>query len=197
MNNLHRIICCTIVLFAVPVAVLAEERFVDANADRVERFLRDNFAEGNAGMVIGLLDKHGSKVFGAGKLDNGSDQTVNADTVFEIGSTSKTFTSLLLLGLAGRGELKLDDPVSKYLPEGVKVPSYEGNEISLLHLAAQESGLPFNAGNLSSKPFPANYNGIHQHMLVADRNAVEFYRRCGFQRAVATEPMWIYDGDDH
>jgi hypothetical protein len=33
-------------------------------------------------MVIGLVDEKGTKVFSAGKLDNGTDGTVNGDTVF-------------------------------------------------------------------------------------------------------------------
>lgn len=41
------------------------------------------------------------------------------------------------------------------------------------------------------------YEGFHQHMLVADGSAVEFYRKCGFGRAGTTEPMWIYAGRDH
>ena len=43
----------------------------------------------------------------------------------------------------------------------------------------------------------AKYPGFHQHMLVDDRDAVEFYKECGFRRAGSTEPMWIYEGDDH
>ena len=43
----------------------------------------------------------------------------------------------------------------------------------------------------------SKYEGFHQHVLVAERDAVGFYERCGFQRAGATEPMWIYDGADH
>lgn len=41
------------------------------------------------------------------------------------------------------------------------------------------------------------YRGFHQHMLVADERAIEFYRKCGFARAGNTESMWIYAGDDH
>lgn len=40
----------------------------------------------------------------------------------------------------------------------VKVPTHGGKEITLLNLAVQDSGLPFNADNLSNKTFPANYN---------------------------------------
>ena len=38
----------------------------------------------------------------------------------------------------------------------------------------------------------ARYEGFHQHMLVADGRALDFYRKCGFERAGKTEPMWIY-----
>ena len=41
------------------------------------------------------------------------------------------------------------------------------------------------------------YEGFHQHMLVADGRALDFYRKCGFERAGKTEPMWIYAGHDH
>lgn len=41
------------------------------------------------------------------------------------------------------------------------------------------------------------YAGFHQQVIVADGGAVEFYRKCGFERAGQTEPMWIYKGDEH
>ena len=43
----------------------------------------------------------------------------------------------------------------------------------------------------------ARYTGFHQHILVADGRAVEFYKKRGFVRAGKTEPMWIYAGQDH
>ena len=43
----------------------------------------------------------------------------------------------------------------------------------------------------------ARYHGFHQHLLVADGRALDFYRKCGFERAGNTEPMWIYSGRDH
>jgi ribosomal protein S18 acetylase RimI-like enzyme len=41
------------------------------------------------------------------------------------------------------------------------------------------------------------YRGFHQQALLADGRAVEFYRRLGFRRAGATEPLWIFAGDEH
>ena len=43
----------------------------------------------------------------------------------------------------------------------------------------------------------ARYKDFHQHVLVADGDAIEFYKSCGFERAGRTEPMWIYAGNDH
>ncbi len=43
----------------------------------------------------------------------------------------------------------------------------------------------------------AGYEGFHQHIVVADGGATEFYRRCGFNRAGQTQSMWIYRGDEH
>lgn len=145
---LHRLICFAALALAASLPAVAQESFADTDANAIQVFLRKNFSAGNAGMVVGLLDQRGSRVLSAGKLDNDTDQEVNGDTVFEIGSVTKVFTSLLALDMARRGEVKLDDPVSKYLPERVKVPAYENKEITLRNLAAQDSGLPWNPDNL-------------------------------------------------
>jgi len=130
----------------------------DDYAASLQTFLHDNFDHKNAGMVIGLIDAQGSRLLVAGKLDNGTDKPVDGDTLFEIGSTTKTFTALLLMDMVERGEMKLDDPVAMYLPESVKVPGRNGRTITLLNLAAQDSGLPFNPDNFSGKGSAENYN---------------------------------------
>ncbi|NIP78846.1 MAG: serine hydrolase, partial [Gemmatimonadetes bacterium] len=63
-------------------------------------------------------------------------------SVFEIGSITKTFTAALLADMVARGEMALDDPVQKYLPEGVTMPRWEGREITLMDLSTHHSGLP-------------------------------------------------------
>src|SRR5436190_2949681 len=94
------------------------------------------------GTAIGLTDEHGTRVVCHGKMDNGTDGEVDGDTLFGIGSITKVFTALLLQDMVERGEMKLEDAVQKYLPESVKVPTYQGKEITLLHLATHTSGLP-------------------------------------------------------
>src|SRR5450755_4071616 len=95
-----------------------------------------------AGMVAGTIDEKGRVVTGYGKVALDSDRKPDGDTVFEIGSITKVFTSLLLADMVERGEVKLDDPVSKFLPPTVTVPSRNGRQITLLDLSMQISGLP-------------------------------------------------------
>ncbi len=65
------------------------------------------------GFGVWIASNDGNRGVGAGKLDYGAEQEVNGDTLFEIGSITKTFTALLLLDMVKRGEMKLDDPVAK------------------------------------------------------------------------------------
>jgi CubicO group peptidase (beta-lactamase class C family) len=129
---------------------VAQEPFPNDVLNSAPLFLQETFGEGNAGMVIAMVDHRGSRVFAAGKLDNGTDRRVDGDTLFEIGSITKVFTVLLLMDAVRRGEMSLDDPVAKHLPQ-IQVPSFHGKEITLLHLAAQDSGLPFFPDNLGPK----------------------------------------------
>jgi len=142
--------CFAALVPSAPPPAVAQTDFSDADANAIQAFLRRTFTNGNAGMVISILDHRGSKVFGAGKLDNGTDQQVNGDTIFEIGSVTKVLTALLALDMDQRGEMKLDDPVARYLPERAKVPTCEGKEITVRNLAAQDSGLPWNPADLDS-----------------------------------------------
>ncbi|MGH9719703.1 MAG: serine hydrolase [Bryobacteraceae bacterium] len=94
------------------------------------------------GLVIGTIDAKGPRVTGRGKRALDRDGKPDGDTVFEIGSITKVFTSLLLADMVERGELKADDPIAKFLPPTVKVPSRDGRQITLLDLSTQVSGLP-------------------------------------------------------
>jgi serine-type D-Ala-D-Ala carboxypeptidase/endopeptidase len=62
-------------------------------------------------------------------------------SIFEIGSITKVFTATLLAEMAREGLVALDDPVQKWLPEGVRMPSH-GREITLEDLSTHRSGLP-------------------------------------------------------
>lgn len=91
-----------------------------------------------AGLVIGVLRDGDTSVRGR-SADGG---VLDGRSMFEIGSITKTFTSLLLADGVVRGEWTLATPVRDLLPAGTSVPSSSGVEITLEHLATHTSGLP-------------------------------------------------------
>jgi CubicO group peptidase (beta-lactamase class C family) len=99
-------------------------------------------------MVVGVIDPSGRRTISYAKKGEGP---VDANTVFEIGSVTKVFTSLLLADAVKRGEVALTDPVSKYLPPDVKVPERGGKKITLIDLATHTSGLPQMPSNFHPK----------------------------------------------
>src|ERR1700722_2965415 len=107
------------------------------------------------GIVVGIVEPNGRRVVSYGNLANGDPRTLDGDTIFEIGSVTKVFTSLLLADMVNRKEVSLNDPAAKYLPASVKMPKRSGKSITLLDLSAHCSGLPRLPSNLKLKD-PSN-----------------------------------------
>jgi CubicO group peptidase (beta-lactamase class C family) len=126
------------------------------DVDRIDAVAKDELGRGrHLGFVVGVLKDGARSVRGYGRLSAERPEPPDGRTVFEIGSISKAFTGLLLADLVLQGRAALDDPVRRHLPEAWKLPSREGREITLLHLATHTSGLPRLPANLVFKD-PAN-----------------------------------------
>lgn len=103
---------------------------------------RVNDERQGVGLVVGVVEPEGTRVVSYGTLGVGDDRAVDGDTLYEIGSVNKVFTTLLLADAVERGEVRLDQSVAELLPEGVTMPERDGQEITLLDLATYRSGLP-------------------------------------------------------
>ncbi len=125
---------------------------VPAN-DEIRRILveRIDAKQQGVGIVVGIIEPRGRRVIAYGKLAKGDARVLDGNTVFEIGSITKVFTSLLLADMVQRGELALTDPVAKYLPAELKLPERGGLSITLVDLATHTSGLPRLPANLAPK----------------------------------------------
>lgn len=94
------------------------------------------------GVVLGVLEADGTtRAVGYGSAGPGA-APPGPRWVFEIGSLTMTFTAALLADMVARGEVSLDDPVARYLPGTVTLPSPGGYRITLGDLATHRSGLP-------------------------------------------------------
>jgi D-alanyl-D-alanine-carboxypeptidase/D-alanyl-D-alanine-endopeptidase len=109
--------------------------------------LADRLARRHVGVVLGTLDlaSDRSEIVGRGRVRLPDGTQPGPDTLFEIGSITKTFTSLALAVLVGSGTVSLGTPLRDLLPPGTAVPSRDGKEITLEHLARHTSGLPRSA----------------------------------------------------
>ena len=153
------------------------------SAAGLEKTLRIRpLAPGN-GLTIGVW-KHGEQrilTYGAAK----------PDSIFEIGSITKTFTALILAQMVEQGKTRLDEPVRALLPPHVaaKPQGFPGEkEITLLDLATHHSGLPPMPDNIDADA-PETYGDYHVADLyeflaawgVARYTRVEFkYSNLGF-----------------
>lgn len=135
-------------------------------------------ARAGEGIAIGTTDASVHRFTARGPAGAA---TLDGNTLFEIGSMSKVFTSLLLADMVQRGEVALDDPAEKYLPAGAKMPMRGGLKITLENLATHRSGLPRLPDNLSFRD-PANpYSDYTEANLLDFLGRYELTRDIGSQ----------------
>ena len=138
-----------------------EKESLDASRERVE------VAKINQSIAVAVIDEKGTRFFNFGKTNTTADaKKTDENTVFEIGSITKVFTGILLAEAVKRGEVKLEEPVSKYLPGTVKMPSRNGREITLLDLSMHTSGLP---------SLPTNFKPADSNNPYADYTVQQMY----------------------
>jgi GNAT superfamily N-acetyltransferase len=83
--------------------------------------------------------------------------------------------------LVGLGNAISDGHLTVYYPHLLVLPEYQGKGI----------------GKMIFDKMQEKYCDFHMQMLTADGKSVDFYKKNGFERAGNTEPMWIYQGNEH
>ena len=115
----------------------------------IDKIINPLINEGKSvGISVGIVYEKNTAVFGYGKIELNRNIQPNGDTIYEIGSITKVFTALLLADIAKDGLINLTDPVKKFLPSSVHVPTHDNTELTLIDLASHLSGLPRIPSNL-------------------------------------------------
>lgn len=131
-------------------------------------------------IVVAIINADGTSYYNFGSNKFGG-QPVNEHSIYEIGSITKTFTGTLLADEVLKGEMKLDDPAQKYLPESVHVPMYEGKSITLGNLSDHTSSLP---------RMPANFDPADPMNPYADyteEDMFDFISSCTLTRPIGSQ----------
>ena len=140
---------------------------------RIEEHAKSNKIPG---ISVGLI-KDSEKFFNYGQINKDSKIVPTKDTVFEIGSMTKTFTAILAAQLQQEEILSLDEKISKYLPE-LENSEFEKQNITLHHLLTHTSGISeFSVNTFVTQMFSIMTSGKSQ---IAEYNyqTEEFLKYC-------------------
>nr|WP_024966807.1 D-alanyl-D-alanine-carboxypeptidase/endopeptidase AmpH [Pantoea sp. IMH] len=140
---LHRLLA--LAAAALPLCSLAAPSATDPllASQIVDRYADNIFYNSKAtGMAIVAIDANQRVFASRGSVRPGSLVRPQKDSLVRIASLTKLMTSQLLVKLSEQGVLRLDDPLSKYAPDGRHVPAYAGHTITLINLATHTSSLP-------------------------------------------------------
>jgi len=139
-----------LLLILLPVALLAAKL---PQIDKVIEAYCEEHAIGGISVAVIGRENHQKfqKTFSKGVLSKKSPIPVNSFTEFRVGPITQIFTSAVLAYYVKDGQVSLNDPVSKFLPKSMKLPTYEGKQMTLGDLATHTSGLPDIPYTLSSR----------------------------------------------
>ncbi len=72
-----------------------------------------------AGIAVAIVDRSGTTQYEKffGHRDAARNLPLNGETIFGLASVTKSFVALSIMQLAEKGDIHLDDPVSRYIPE--------------------------------------------------------------------------------
>ncbi len=172
---------------------------------RIDDFLNGQVAQGEIPGAIVLIQRHGKpvyfKLFGKRDVDAGIDMT--PDAIFPLHSLSKTVTSFAAMMLVDRGNIKLDDPVAKYIPSfagmkvGVERKDTSGNvvldlvplrrPVTIEDLLLHTSGITYGFYGQRG-PVKAAYDGIY----LGDFDNAGFAERIA-KLPLAEQPRTLWD----
>lgn len=107
--------------------------------DAASTFMKDT---SRVGLSIGIIKDGKAYTFNYGSTEKGKDFLPTNNTIYEIGSISKTFTGTLLAKAIVDKKIKLDDDIRKYLTGSYPNLEYNGKPIKMVHLVNHTSGLP-------------------------------------------------------
>lgn len=105
---------------------------------QIDSVLTTVFKETDEPGAVFLVAKDGKSIYrkAFGKSNIELDVNMNPENVFQIGSMTKQFTAIAIMMLEEQGKLKVNDAISKYIPD---YPN--GNQITIHHLLTHTSGI--------------------------------------------------------
>src|SRR4051812_28889393 len=130
------------------------------------------------GLSVGYIEGESYGIVHVGTANEAQEKANNL-TVYEIGSVSKLFTSLLLADAVSRGEIDLNAAADVTNAAAIRLPSRDGRSIKWIDLSTHRSGLPRLPGNLSPTDSKNPYRDYDSKKAAAFVNQYKLPREPG------------------
>jgi CubicO group peptidase (beta-lactamase class C family) len=158
--------------------------------NRLNKFLKDN-GIGNAAISVGTIKDGDATEYYFGKVSYPWGKSPDINTMYEIGSITKTFTATLIQKEIIDGHLKLDAPFNGYIKQrNIKLPSYNNKEITISDLLSHTSGLPLQTPEVDNPidatnpykntTFSSMYNYLNHVRLTSEPGSLYCYSNIGY-----------------
>jgi len=157
---------------------------------RIDAMCRKAVSDGDVPGIVALVARRGKVVYhkSFGLADNTSGRQIKRDDIFRIASQTKAITATAVMMLWEEGKVRLDDPISKYIPE-FKSPqvlkSFDKGETNYTAEAAKSE--------ITIRHLLTHTSGLGYGAIDGDERFRMIYRKAGIIDAFTTEPVAIGD----
>jgi len=155
---------------------------------RIDRMLNEAILNNEVPGAVALVARHGKIVYhkAFGMADSETGRMMGKDDIFRIASQSKAITSTAVMMLWEEGKFRLDDPISKYIPE-FKDPqvldSFDERDSSYTTLPANKE--------ITIRHLITHTSGIGYGMIDSDERFRKIYQKAGIVDLYTTSPVTI------
>jgi CubicO group peptidase (beta-lactamase class C family) len=119
------------------------------------------------GVSIGIYKNGKASFYGYGETKLGNQKVPDNNTFFEIGSVTKTFTSIAIMNMLLEKRQTIESPVRPYLPANLPTLARDGIEVNFKHLMTHTSGLGYFPDNFGAGYY---FGNIAREFEKYDRN---------------------------
>ena len=133
--------------------VASDNKKISPLDKEVDKAVNEFFSNlNNVGAVVAVIIDGSTSYYHYGEAEKGQGKLPADNTIFEIGSISKTFTGILLAQAVLDKKLSLEDDIRKFLPNECENLELDGKPILVKHLSNHTSGLPRLTDDLATTP---------------------------------------------
>lgn len=155
---------------------------------RIDEVLANAVDEGRIPGAVALVARNGKIVYhkAVGMADNESGRAMKTDDIFRIASMTKAVTATAVMILWEEGRFRLDDPVSKYIPEfknPVLIKTFDGKDTTYTTVAA--------GAEITIRHLLTHTSGIGYGVIDGDERFRMIYNKAGIIDAFTTRNVTI------